>query len=147
MVNARFQRRAALPRTLLAVLGLLIAALSSCSSGTPETKELVDQFHALYNAGQYSKIYYDLVERDPGSTFEMARRCLQDVYDGFGEVQDSKLVDSYRFELFSDDTHLKMTYRTTFARGTGNEEFTFHIVNGHATLVKWYCATRPPSSR
>lgn len=144
MANSGFRRPPVVLCALLTVLGLLIA-LSACSGGTPETKELVDQFHTLYNAGQYSKIYYELVERDPSSTFEMARACLQNVYDGFGEVQNSKLIDSYKFEFFSDDTHLRLTYQTTFVRGTANEEFTFHIVNGHPTLVKWYCA--PPLGR
>lgn len=109
-------------------------------------RQMVDQFHTYYNNGQYDKIFYELVERpdDPHITFEMAQGCLQYTFDQLGRAGDTKLVDSFQKDFFSDDTILRLTYRTAFARDTADEEFTFHVVKNHATLVKWYCTGKGP---
>jgi len=79
-------------------------------------------------------MYDKTVTTDP-STEEHVLLSLQDFRRTLGDVQSSELTDFYQHELFVDEPHVKLTYRTEFDNDTGTETFVFHIVNGQAILM------------
>ena len=126
----------------LASLLSLVAFISGCT-GKSAARDAVAHYHSLYNAGKYNEIYqlYDKsVTTDP-STEDHVVQALDFFRGTLGDVQTSELTDFYQYELFVDEPHLKVTYRTKFDNDTGTEVFYFHFVNGHAVLMNYTCTS------
>ena len=124
----------------LASLLSLVAFISGCT-GRSAARDAVAQYHSLYNAGKYYEIYqmYDKTVTTDPSTEDNVLQSLDFFRGTLGNVQSSELTDFYQHELFVDEPHLKLTYRTKFDNDTGTEIFFFHFVNGHALLINYIC--------
>lgn len=129
----------AIARVTFILMVVLLTLVFGCSEPKSTAEGTVTQFHNLFNSGQYSTIYAQLCEPNPQSTEADAEQFLQFVRANLGNFLRADLSDSYQHELFTDDAHIKLTYRTTFDRGTAAETFTFHVTNGRALLISSIC--------
>jgi len=120
----------------------VVAFISGCT-GKSAARDAVAQYHSLFNAGKYQEIYemYDKSVFVGPSTEETLLLSLDFFRGTLGNVQSSELTDFYQHELFVDEPHLKLTYRTKFDNDIGTETFVFHIVNGHAILTYYGCTS------
>lgn len=97
----------------------------------------VEDFHRLYNAGDYAAIYKaagpDLKARATESYFV---KLLADMRATLGDEQETLRPDlQYRYD--NGTVWVSFTQKTTFETGVAQEYFTFQVIGGRAFLQKY----------
>jgi hypothetical protein len=119
----------ALPRWGLAVTAVCLLIMWQCGSGLMRGRkvanEAVKHFHQELNASRYDEIFR---EADPGltegKTEEDLLKFLQTVHTKLGEAGAVSLV-SIRVNVTTNGSFTTARYKTTFARGSAVETFTW----------------------
>ncbi len=121
---------------LLAVL-LWMATLAGCGKITRAkdvAADAMDQFHERFNAGDFDKIY-DTADAD------FQRASGRSEFLKFSAAVHRKLGDYKKCEntgwnvnSANSDTSVTLHYKTTFTKGTGDEEFIYKVSGSRATL-------------
>ena len=95
----------------------------------------VAMFHSLLDTEQYAAIYAGADEKFKSETSEAElTKLLTAVRKKLGMVHDSKLVSwNVGWHTGTGETVL-LVYDTKFADGAGQEQFSWHVQNGVATL-------------
>jgi len=144
------QTSAASPRPrghlAFALLLAVVTFLSGCT-GKSAGEDGVAEFHTQYNARQDHEIYERFKEEDTGATEQGMLYKLDFMRSTLGDVESSELTDFYQHELFVDEPHVRLTYKTTFDSGTATETFWFHIRKDHAVLINWQVDSPEVSER
>ena len=112
-------------------------ALAGCGNFT-HAKEVaadaMDQFHDRFNAGEFDKIY-DTADADFQGTTTRADflKLLDAIHRKLG---DYKNCDNHGWNTntFNSDTSVTLHYKTTFKKGSGDEEFIYRVSGTRATL-------------
>jgi hypothetical protein len=128
---------------MLAGLIVICAFLSGCASEERDVKvaeHAVDLFHSQLDAGEYSAIYQAAGAKMKGTTTEPNFvKLLQSVHQTLGAVHES-VPKGITFQL-SQGTILLSCY-TTFAQGSGREQFEWKVTNGEAILYSYLIDSR-----
>ncbi len=126
-------------RRLLSLLAAawLALGLTSCGDtlrGKGIAADAMDQFHDRFNAGDYDKIY-DTADADfQGATTRTDfLKLLDAVHRKLGNYK-TCASQSWRTNTFNGDTSVGLLYKTTFEKGTGDEDFTYRVSGQRATL-------------
>ena len=94
----------------------------------------MDEFHDRFNAGEFDKIY-DTADADfHGATTRTDFLKLLDAIHR--KLGDYKNCDSqgWTSNTFNGDSSVTLHYKTTFKKGTGDEEFIYRVSGTRATL-------------
>lgn len=120
------------------VAASLVVGILACCGNILQNKEVaadaMDQFHERFNAGEFEKIY-DTADGD----FQVAN-TRSDFLKFIGTVHrklgDYKNCDSqnWKSNAFNGDVSVDLTYKTTFEKGVGTEDFLFRVSGTRAAL-------------
>jgi len=129
----------------LAVVALLCGAsllLCSCGSVSQDAvlaKQGVAEFHSQLDAEQYAALY---AEADPklhdAATQADFTKLLEAVHRKLGTVRQSNLRTWNAAWHTGQGTTVTLTYDTTFATGSGTEQFLWHIDDNRALLYGYH---------
>lgn len=119
---------------------LAAIALSGCGKLAREkdlASDAMDQFHERFNAGDFDKIF-DTADAD----FQRARprgEFLNYIEAVHGKLGDYKNCDNHGWStnFINSDTTVTLHYKTTFTKGTGDEEFVYRVSGARATLQSY----------
>ncbi len=130
-------------RCMLAGLIVICAFLSGCASEERDLKvaeHAVSRFHSQLDAEEYSTIYQAAGAQMKGATNEPNFvKLLQSVHQTPGAVHDS-VPETNTFQLAQGT--ILLGYETTFARGSGREQFEWKVTNGEAILYSYLIDSR-----
>lgn len=115
-------------------------SVSACNpaKSTAEAEKAAADFHALFNAENYEKIYDSAHADFKGS------QAKPEVIDFIRSVREklgpSKSVTKTGWQVNSHNlkTNIVLTYRTDFEKGSGIETFTYRVADGSAALLGWH---------
>ena len=100
----------------------------------------VGMFHSQLDSEKYSVIYQTAGARMKETTSELNFvKLLQGVHQALGTVQDS-VPKGVVFQLAQGT--IRLDYDTTFARGTGREQFVWQVRNDEAILYSYRIDSR-----
>lgn len=127
---------------LIPLLAIFLAALilPSCNpvKDTAEAEKEVPNFHSLYDAEDYEKIY-DTAHPEFQSAQPKAELIsfLTGVRGKLGAVK-STSKKGWQANSMNGQTNIVLTYATKFENGEGTETFTYRVKSGKATLLGWF---------
>jgi hypothetical protein len=128
---------------MLAGVIAICAFLSGCASEERDLKvaeHAVGLFHSQLDAEEYSAIYQAAGAEMKGATNEPNFvKLLQNVHQTLGAVHDS-VPKTVTFRLAQGT--ILLGYETTFARGSGREQFEWKVANGQAVLYSYLIDSR-----
>jgi major membrane immunogen (membrane-anchored lipoprotein) len=121
---------------------LLFAALllAACSSGQDLTlaETEVAHFHQQMAAQQFAEIYAQATDDLKKTTAEdKLTRLLSAIDRKLGAVKSSDRT-SWGVNFNTSGTTVTLKFKTTFERGTGDENFVYRIVGGKAVLAGYH---------
>ncbi|HTU32771.1 MAG TPA: DUF4019 domain-containing protein [Candidatus Acidoferrum sp.] len=126
----------------LAVISTAALFVCSCGSMTKDTtlaKEAVVGFHAQLDSGQYTVLYEAADPKLHSITSEPDFvKFLDAVHRKLGAVRGSNLQNWRAGWYAGQGTTIVLTYNTSFAAGSGTEQFTWHIDNNRALLYGYH---------
>jgi len=123
---------------------VLLVCFAAISCGLPSknvqlAQDSVGLFHAQLDSEQYSAIYAACDEKFHQATSESDFvRLLQAVHGKLGFVRQSNLRNTGIAWFAGQGTTVTLVYDTTFANGSGTEQFVWHIGDGRATLYGYH---------
>jgi hypothetical protein len=122
----------------LAFCVLVCVFLSSCASTSADmtmAKTAVDQFHRQLDAEQYHDLYVAAdAKMHEKTTEDDFTKLLRAVHSKLGNVQ-SATVTGWNVSMYAGTgTSVRLGYKTTFASGSAEEVFVWHITGGQALL-------------
>jgi hypothetical protein len=130
-------------RCVMAGLFAICVLLPGCASEERDlklAKRAVDVFHSQLDSEQYSSIYQatgsEMKEVTSEPNFE---ERLQRAHQTLGAVQDS-VPKGVEFQLAQGT--IRLDYDTTFARGSGREQFVWKVTDGQAILYGYRIDSR-----
>ncbi|CDO37703.1 DUF4019 domain-containing protein [Novosphingobium mathurense] len=116
------------------------AMLAGCGikESVKDAQVEVGEFHAALDGGQWKKIW---IAADPdlrkGTDKAQFEKLLEAVHRKLGAVRDSRQV-SLNVNSGTGGTFVTVIMQTTFAKGTGTEEFVFRRGEGKAMALVRY---------
>jgi hypothetical protein len=128
---------------LLAAVTLLVClVLWSCTSTEADmsiAKTAVDQFHLQLDAQHYHTLYVAAdAKLHQETTEEDFTKLLVAVHSKLGNVQNASATGWNVSWFAGTGTTVRLGYKTTFASGTGEEMFVWHISGGQALLYGYH---------
>jgi hypothetical protein len=119
--------------------------LSSCGSATKSlelAKQNVEQFHSQLDSEQYAAVYASGDEKIHQAISESDfTKILQAVHRKLGNVQQSGLRNMNVGWHSGQGETVSLVYNTTFAQGTGTEQFVWHVKDNTASLYGYHINT------
>ena len=117
---------------------LVAAALGGCGNLLRDQEaaaHAMDDFYDRSNAGDYSKIYDTAGSVFQGETVraDFLQR-LDAIHRKLGNYQTCR---GQKSSSYTGDVTVELHYKTTFAEGAADEDFTYTIVGNHATLRRY----------
>ena len=132
------------------LIGGLMLLNCNPAKSTAEADKAAAEFHSLYDAEDYDKIY-DTAHAD----FKTAQpkvetvKFIRSVREVLGKVK-STTRTGWKANSMNMNTNVVLTFETEFEHGKGVETFTYRIENGSAVLLGWhinsldYMVGKPP---
>ena len=125
---------------LLSAVIISALILTSCNpvKSTAEADNAVVEFHALFDAEDYDKIF-DTAHPDFKASQSQADTInfLRSVREKLGTIKSTNRI-GWRVNSVNMKTNVVLTFETTFQNGKGVETFTYRISEGSASLLGWY---------
>jgi hypothetical protein len=129
------------PQLIALFIGALI--LTSCNpvKSTAEADKAAAEFHALFDAEDYEKIF------DAAHADFKASQPKVDTIDFLRSVREklgtTKSTNRTRWQAnsFNMKTNVVLTFETEFENGKGVETFTYRIADGSAVLLGWHVSS------
>jgi hypothetical protein len=137
-------RKRTTPRihNVLAILCASCILLSSCSGSVKAleiAKQNVDKFHSQLDTEQYAVIYAAADDKFHQATSESEfTKILQAIHRKLGTVQKSDLGNMNISWYTGQGETVTLVYNTTFAQGTGTEQFVWHVKDSNASLYGYH---------
>jgi Protein of unknown function (DUF4019) len=137
-------RKRTTPRihNVLAMLCASCILLSSCSGSVKAleiAKQNVDKFHSQLDTEQYAVIYAAADDKFHQATSESEfTKILQAIHRKLGTVQKSDLGNMNISWYTGQGETVTLVYNTTFAQGTGTEQFVWHVKDSNASLYGYH---------
>ena len=105
---------------------------------TAEADKAAADFHGLYDAEDYDKIF-DTAHSDFKGLKPKAEviSFVRSVRDKLGKVKSSNRT-GWQANSVNMKTNVVLTFSTEFMNGEGVETFTYRIEDGKAILLGWY---------
>jgi PBP1b-binding outer membrane lipoprotein LpoB len=105
---------------------------------TAEAEKAAAEFHALFDAQNFEKIYDD-AHPDLKSAQSKADLVsfIKTVRERLGPVK-AKERTGWQANSYNLKTNAVLTYSTQFEHGQGTETFTYRIADGKASLLGWH---------
>jgi hypothetical protein len=126
----------------LAMVCASCVLLSSCGSATKSlelAKQNVEQFHSQLDTEQYPAVYASADEKFHQVTSESDfTKILQAIHRKLGNVQQSSLRSMNVGWHTGQGETVSLVYDTTFAQGTGTEQFVWHVKDNDAALYGYH---------
>lgn len=119
-------------------LALVLSGMVCHASDKVEiVQKAVEEFHKLFNAGEFGKIY-DATHAKYQSLYskEDAVDFMRSSREKLGNVTSAKLTGQQEFDL-KPVTNVILTYTTEFEKGQGQEMFTYQVEGKKALLTGW----------
>ena len=127
---------------VLAILCATCILFSSCgrpTKGLEVAKQNVNQFHSQLDTEQYAVIYASADEKFHQVTSESEfTKILQAIHRKLGAVQKSNLANMNISWHTGQGEIVTLVYDTTFAQGTGTEQFVWHVKDNNASLYGYH---------
>jgi Protein of unknown function (DUF4019) len=102
-------------------------------------KQNVDKFHSQLDTEQYAVIYAAADEKFHQLTSESEfTKILQAIHRKLGTVQKSDLGNMNISWYAGQGETVTLVYNTTFAQGTGTEQFVWHVKDKNASLYGYH---------
>lgn len=112
----------------------------SCNpvKSTTEAEKAATEFHTLFNAEDYEKIY-DSAHSDFKSSQPKTATIdfIRSVREKLGAVKSTSRT-AWQANSYNLKTNVVLSYSTEFQHGSGIETFTYRISDGTATLLGWH---------
>ena len=120
------------------LLAVLIFAGCNPMKSTAEAEKSAAEFHALFDAGEYEKIF-DTAHADFKASQPKPETIsfIQSVREKLGAVKSTKRT-GWQANSLNMKTNAVLTYETEFENGKGIETFTYRIEGGDAILLGWH---------
>lgn len=120
------------------LLSLLLLAGCNPIKSTAEAEKAASEFHALFNARNYEKIYDD-AHPDFKATQPKADLVafLRTIREKMGAVK-STTKTGWQASSVNLKTNANLAYSTQFENGKGSETFIYRIADGKASLIGWH---------
>jgi len=113
--------------------------LTSCNSAknTGEAEKAVKEFHVLFDAKEFEKIYNTAhADFKASQPKEHTIDFLRSLRENLGIVKSTKRT-GWRVSSFDMKTNVILKFSTVFENAKGSETFTYRIVDGNAVLLGW----------
>jgi len=120
----------------LALLVALLACTNPFKAGQMSDASVAD-FHRKLNQGQFHDIY---VNASPDFQKASSEKEINDLFNAIHTKLGDTVAANRTFINLSATTsgnYVRTSYETAFARGKGEETFTWLLVNDHLTLVSY----------
>ncbi|HEY8960648.1 MAG TPA: DUF4019 domain-containing protein [Luteolibacter sp.] len=127
----------ALHKLLVFTPALVVAGCNPVKS-TAEAEKAATEFHTLFDAEDYEKIY-DSAHSDFKGSQPKAETLnfIRSVREKLGAVK-STTRTAWQANSYNLKTNVVLTYSTEFQHGNGIETFTYRVSDGTATLLGWH---------
>jgi hypothetical protein len=123
----------------LAAVSLLLCSCGSVTADTNLAKQAVTQFHSQLDAQQYAALYTAADPQLHQATSQADfTKLLAAVHRKLGNVRESNLRTWHAGWYTGQGTTVTLTYDTTFASGSGTEQFVWHINDNRALLYGYH---------
>lgn len=118
--------------------GALILVSCNPVKSTAEADKAAAEFHSLYDAEDYDKIF-DTAHADFKASQPKVETIdfIRSVREKLGKVKSTNRT-GWQANSFNMNTNVILTHETEFENGKGVETFTYRIENGSAVLLGWY---------
>ena len=114
---------------------LMFAGCGKVMKGKERAEKGIADFHALYNAEQFSEIYNSAhADFRKTTSAEKLGELLGAIYTKLGKVATTRNIN-WNINQFNLTTRVVLVQETTFEDGTGTETFTFVLNDDKAVLL------------
>lgn len=121
------------------VFCLTFVSCKSATAGIDAAKTGVAQFHAQLDTEQYSQLYSAADEKlHQQSSESQFTNLMQAIHTKLGTVQKADLTNTRIAWYSTTGETVTLDYQTTFSRGSGTEEFSWHISGDRALLYGYH---------
>jgi hypothetical protein len=120
-------------------LGLLVLLAAACSSvqDIAAAEKAVERFRELMSKGQFAQIYAEAGDDfRKGVNEQEFSKFLAAIKRKLGQVKKAERV-GWNVNFHTAGTFVTLGFKTEFEKGSGAEQFVFHVKNGVASLVRY----------
>lgn len=118
---------------------LMISACGSAAKNVESAKQGVEQFHSQLDSEQYAAIYAASDDKFQKATTESDFvKLMQAVHRKLGNIQQSSLRNTGVAWFAGQGATVTLVYDTSFAKGSGAEQFVWHVSDNRAVLYGYH---------
>jgi len=123
---------------------VMVALASACSpaSDVPLATAAADNFHKQLNAGAFDAIYgnSDRLMKNAGPAKGFVE-LLSGIHNKLGDFKSAE-APGWNDQVTTNGHFVTLIYQSKYARGAAQENFTFRIDSGRATLVGYHISAQ-----
>jgi len=128
---------------------VMVALVSACSPGSdvPVATAAADSFHQQFNAGAFDAIYAnsDRLMKNAGPAKGFVE-LLSGIHSKLGDFKSAE-TPGWNDQVTTNGHFVTLIYQSKYALGAAEENFTFRIDGGHATLVGYHISGQATPSK